>query len=169
MCVCVLLSLVIRDNLLLSSKAHELRRSLDQLRGNPTLTMRREAMTGMQASSLSGGAVGMLLSCAICKLITLPQPNLNLRDGMEWMNININLWGLYLSSKKICMVIRSTTNVHVFFLLLFIYFFNFSLLSFFAIFFNFALICTNLYMLQVKFDFRLNFFNLGWFSISFVC
>ena len=59
------------------------------------------------------------------------------------------------------MVIRSTTNVHVFFLLLFIYFFNFSLLSFFAIFFNFALICTNLYMLQVKFDFRLNFFNLG--------
>ena len=99
-CVCVLLSSVIRDNLLLSSKAHDLRRSLDQLRGNPTLTMRREAMTGMQASSLSGGAVGMLLSCAICKLITLPQPNLNLRDGMEWMNIKVNLWGLYLSSKK---------------------------------------------------------------------
>ena len=82
-CVCVLLSSVIRDNLLLSSKAHDLRRSLDQLQGNPTLTTRREAMTGMQASSLSGGAVGMLLSCAICKLITLPQPNLNLRDGME--------------------------------------------------------------------------------------
>ncbi|CAH3168353.1 unnamed protein product [Porites evermanni] len=56
---------VIRDNLLLSSKAHDLRRSLDQLQGNPTLTTRREAMTGMQASSLSGGAVGMLLSCAI--------------------------------------------------------------------------------------------------------
>ena len=99
-CVCVLLSSVIRDNLLLSSKAHDLRRSLDQLRGNPTLTMRQEAMSGMQASSLSGGAVGMLLSCAICKLITLPQPNLNLRDGMEWMNIKVILWGLYLSSKK---------------------------------------------------------------------
>ena len=111
----MLLSSVIRDNLLLSSKAHDLRRSLDQLQGNPTLTTRREAMTGMQASSLSGGAVGMLLSCAICKLITLPQPNLNLRDGMEWMNIKVILWGLYLSSKKICMVIRSTTNVHVFF------------------------------------------------------
>ena len=157
-CVCVLLSLVIRDNLLLSSKAHDLRRSLDQLRGNPTLTMRREAMTGMQASSLSGGAVGMLLSCAICKLITLPQPNLNLRDGMEWMNINVNLWGLYLSSKKICMVIRSTTNVHVFFLLLFIYFFNFSLLSFFAIFFNFALIMYKFVYVTGQIWFQVKFF-----------
>ena len=158
-CVCVLLSSVIRDNLLLSSKAHDLRRSLDQLRGNPTLTMRREAMTGMQASSLSGGAVGMLLSCAICKLITLPQPNLNLRDGMEWMNIKVNLWGLYLSSKK---------NLHgnkgyykstcMFF---FVFYFLF---YFFIIHFNILQLC-----LQVKFDFRLNFFNLGWFSISFVC
>ena len=158
MCVCVLLSSVIRDNLLLSSKAHDLRRSLDQLRGNPTLTMRREAMTGMQASSLSGGAVGMLLSCAICKLITLPQPNLNLRDGMEWMNIKVNLWGLYLSSKK---------NLHgnkgyykstcMFF---FVFYFLF---YFFIIHFNILQLC-----LQVKFDFRLNFFNLGWFSISFV-
>ena len=156
--MCVLLSLVIRDNLLLSSKAHDLRRSLDQLRGNPTLTMRREAMTGMQASSLSGGAVGMLLSCAICKLITLPQPNLNLRDGMEWMNINVNLWGLYLSSKKICMVIRSTTNVHVFFLLLFIYFFNFSLLSFFAIFFNFALIMYKFVYVTGQIWFQVKFF-----------
>ena len=121
--MCVLLSSVIRDNLLLSSKAHDLRRSLDQLQGNPTLTTRREAMTGMQASSLSGGAVGMLLSCAICKLIMLPHLNLNLRDGMEWMNIKVILWGLYLSSKKICMVIKGSTNVHVFFiLLLFIYF-----------------------------------------------
>ena len=76
-CVCVLLTTVIRDNLLLSSKALDIRRSLDQLQGNPTLTTRREAMTGMQASALSGGAVGMLLSCAICKLIMPPQPNLN--------------------------------------------------------------------------------------------
>ena len=83
-CVCVLLSSVIRDNLLLSSKAHNLRRSLDHFRGNPTLTTRREAMTGMQASSLSGGAVGMLLSCAICKLIMLPQPNLN----KSWNGMN---------------------------------------------------------------------------------
>lgn len=78
----MLLSTVIRDNLLLSSKAHNLQRSLDQLRGNPTLTTRQEAMTGMQASALSGGAVGMLLSCAICKLITLPQPNLN--ESWKW-------------------------------------------------------------------------------------
>lgn len=56
---------VIRDNLLLSSKAHDLRRTVDQMQGNPTLATRREAMSGMQASALSGGTVGMLLSCAI--------------------------------------------------------------------------------------------------------
>ena len=58
---------MIRDNLLLSSKAHDLRRTIDQMQGNPTLATRREAMSGMQASALSGGTVGMLLSCAICK------------------------------------------------------------------------------------------------------
>ena len=40
-------------------------------------------------------------------------------------------------------------------------FFNFIMLLFFSTFFNFALICTNVYMLQVKSDFRLIFFNLG--------
>ena len=29
-------------------------------------------------------------------------------------------------------------------------------------------ICVLMYMLQVKFDYRLTYFNLGWFSISFV-
>jgi len=56
---------VIRDNLLVSRKAHECRRALDQIQGNPTLTSRQEAMSSMQASALSGGATGMLLSCAV--------------------------------------------------------------------------------------------------------
>ena len=61
------LSIVIRDNLLLSSKAHEWRRNFDEMQGNPTLTTRREAMNSMQASVLSGGTTGMFLTCAICK------------------------------------------------------------------------------------------------------
>ena len=155
----MLLSSVIRDNLLLSSKAHDLRRSLDQLRGNPTLTMRREAMTGMQASSLSSGAVGMLLSCAICKLITLPQPNLNLRDGMEWMNIKVILWGLYQSSKKNLHGNKGYYKSTCMFFFCFLFFIlNFILLLFFSIFFNFALICTNLYYVTGQIWFQVKFF-----------
>ena len=137
MCVHVLLSSVIRDNLLLSSKAHDLRRSLDQLQGNPTLTTRREAMTGMQASSLSGGAVGMLLSCAICKLIMLPPPNLN--KSWKWDEWKLRRFCEVKTKarKKICMVIK---RYYIFFffnlnfdfillLLLLLFFFNILQLS----------------------------------------
>ena len=51
------------------------------------------------------------------------------------------------------------TYFFLFFYFLFIFYFI--LLLFFSIFFNFALICTNVYLLQVKFDFRLNVFKLG--------
>jgi len=61
-------SSVVRDNLLISSKAHEWRRTLDELRGNNTITTRQEAMTGMQASAISGAATGFLLACTLCKL-----------------------------------------------------------------------------------------------------
>lgn len=61
-------SSVIRDNLLVSTKAHEWRRTLDELQGNNTVTTRQEAMTGTQASALSGATTGFLLSCAFCKL-----------------------------------------------------------------------------------------------------
>ena len=61
-------SSVIRDNLLVSSKAHEWRRTLDELQGNNTITTRQEAMSGMQASAISGAATGILLACALCKL-----------------------------------------------------------------------------------------------------
>ncbi|XP_020627594.1 uncharacterized protein LOC110064831 [Orbicella faveolata] len=56
---------VVRDNLLISSKAHEWRRTLDELRGNNTITTRQEAMTGMQASAISGAATGFLLACTL--------------------------------------------------------------------------------------------------------
>lgn len=56
---------VIRDNLLVSTKAHECRQTLDKLQGNPTMTTRQEAMSSMQASTVSGGVTGMVLSCAI--------------------------------------------------------------------------------------------------------
>ena len=65
-------SSVIRDNLLVSSKAHEWRRILDEFQGNNTITTRQEAMTGMQASAISGGATGLLLACAFCKLQKRP-------------------------------------------------------------------------------------------------
>lgn len=55
---------VIRDNLLISATAHEWRRTLDELQGNNTVTTRQEAMTGTQASALSGATTGFLLSCA---------------------------------------------------------------------------------------------------------
>lgn len=61
---------VIRDNLLLSSKAHEWRRTIDEIQGNPTITTQRETMSSMQASAVSGGTTGMILSCVICKLST---------------------------------------------------------------------------------------------------
>ena len=61
-------SSVIRDNLLVSSKAHECRRKLDELQGNNTITTRQEAMSGMQASAISGAATGFLLACTLCKL-----------------------------------------------------------------------------------------------------
>ena len=61
-------SSVIRDNLLVSSKTHEWRRTLDEFQGNNTITTRQEAMTSTQASAISGAATGFLLACASCKL-----------------------------------------------------------------------------------------------------
>lgn len=52
----------------MSAKAHEWRRTLDELQGNNTVSTRQEAMTGTQASALSGATTGFLLSCAFCKL-----------------------------------------------------------------------------------------------------
>lgn len=60
-------SSVIRDNLLVSSKAHEWRRTLDELQGNNTITTRQEAMTGTQASAISGATTGFLVACVLCE------------------------------------------------------------------------------------------------------
>lgn len=56
---------VLRENLLVSSKAHKWRRTLDELQGKPSLTLRKEAMTGTQASGISGGISGLVLSFAL--------------------------------------------------------------------------------------------------------
>lgn len=53
---------VLRENLLVSSKAYKWRRMLDELQGKPNMTARKEAMTGTQASAISGGISGLLLS-----------------------------------------------------------------------------------------------------------
>lgn len=53
---------VLRENLLVSSKAYKWRRMLDELQGKPNMTTRKEAMTGTQASAISGGIGGLLLS-----------------------------------------------------------------------------------------------------------
>lgn len=60
-------STVIRDNLLVSSKAHGWRRKFDELQGNFTLTTRHKAMTATQASAISGATTGFLLGCVFCK------------------------------------------------------------------------------------------------------
>lgn len=51
----------------MSSSAHRWRRKIDELKGNFTLTARREAMTATQASAFSGAATGFLLGGALCK------------------------------------------------------------------------------------------------------
>ncbi|KAL9966935.1 hypothetical protein ACROYT_G025081 [Oculina patagonica] len=56
---------VMRENLLVSSKAHRWRRKLDELQGNFIITTRQEAMTATQASAVSGATSGFLLGCAL--------------------------------------------------------------------------------------------------------
>lgn len=46
----------------MSSKAYKWRRMLDELQWKPNMTARKEAMTGTQASAISGGISGLLLS-----------------------------------------------------------------------------------------------------------
>ena len=46
----------------MSSKAYKWRRMLDELQGKPNMTAIKEAMTGTQASAISGGISGLLLS-----------------------------------------------------------------------------------------------------------
>lgn len=46
----------------MSSKAYKWRRILNELQGKPNMTARKEAMTGTQASAISGGISGLLLS-----------------------------------------------------------------------------------------------------------
>lgn len=46
----------------MSSKAYKWRRMLDELQGKPNMTARKVAMTGTQASAISGGISGLLLS-----------------------------------------------------------------------------------------------------------
>lgn len=60
-------STVMRENLLVSSKAHRWRRKFDELQGNFIITTRQEAMTATQASAISGATTGFLLGCALCK------------------------------------------------------------------------------------------------------
>ena len=49
----------------MSSKAHKWRRTFDELWGNSTMTARKESMTGTQASAISGGVSGLLLTFAL--------------------------------------------------------------------------------------------------------
>lgn len=49
----------------MSSKAYKWRRMLDELQGKPNMTARKEAMTGTQASAISGGISGLLLSLTL--------------------------------------------------------------------------------------------------------
>ncbi|KAJ7365211.1 hypothetical protein OS493_007863 [Desmophyllum pertusum] len=53
---------VLRENLLVSSDAHKWRRTFDEFWRNPTITTRQEAMTGTQASAISGATTGLLVS-----------------------------------------------------------------------------------------------------------
>lgn len=55
----------------MSSKAYKWRRMLDELQGKPNMTARKEAMTGTQASAISGGISGLLLSFTLGTFILL--------------------------------------------------------------------------------------------------
>lgn len=87
---------VIRDNLLVSSRVHEWRHWLDKMQGNSTLSSRQQAMTSMQASAISGGVTGMLLSCAIWRGPSIAL--LNIAQGVliaalgEWSVDKCRLW-----------------------------------------------------------------------------
>lgn len=40
---------------------------MDELQGNNTITTRQEAMTGTQASAISGATTGFLVACVLCE------------------------------------------------------------------------------------------------------